>query len=86
MKTIYDIEINDSKEVLGGYIYTSGLMTEKQMQRELEKIGREFLKNNPDVSGISYSAWESENDDIANAKKVFVTLRRDGRKINVLAY
>lgn len=94
MKKRFDIEISDSKEVCGGYVCTTAPMTKRQVQKEMERMGRELISNsNGRITRVSYSAWDEESADaspeeIESGKFIntYVTLIKDGRKVRVLAY
>ena len=86
MKTKFDIEINNSERISGGYIMTTEPLTKKQVIKVAEKMGRELLANDKALDRVSYNCWEADNDDIENAVFVGVIVSRLGRKILVTTY
>lgn len=86
MKTRFDIEVNKSDKISGGYIMTTEPLTKKQMIKVAEKMGRELLANDKNIDRVSYSCWEADNDDVENAIFVGVIISRHGRKILVTTY
>ncbi len=81
----FDIEISDSKEISGGYLYTSEMRTKKQIAADLEKLGKETLRNNKQMSSITYSAWEADTDDFENCANVYVSVTKMPRGFRVYA-
>ena len=86
MKTRFDIEVNNSDKISGGYIMTTDPLTKKQVIKVAEKMGRELLANDKNLDRVSYNCWEADNDDIENAVFVGVIISRFGRKIIVTTY
>lgn len=86
MKTKFDIEIKNTDKICGGYLMTTEPLTEKQVAKVAEKIGRELMANDKSIDRVSYDCWEADNDDIENCAYVGVILSRHGRKILVTTY
>ncbi len=82
MKRRYDLEIADSKQISGGYLMTTEPMTEKQVIAHTEKIGRELLTNNRDITGVGYWLNEEGKDF---EEMLHISLFKVGRKICVSA-
>lgn len=62
MKYRWNLEVDDSKQILGGFLELTKELTEKQMIAYVRKIAREFMLNNPQL--LQYGVWaEDENDD-----------------------
>lgn len=63
MKSRWNLEVDSTSQVLGGYLELTQEMTEKQMIAYVRKIAHEFLVNNNEIS--KYSIWANEdcNDD-----------------------
>lgn len=62
MKCRWNLEVDESKQVLGGFLELTKEMTEKQMIAYVRKIARQYLLNSPNVS--EYCIWaENENND-----------------------
>lgn len=86
MKTRFDIEINNSDKICGGYLMTTEPLTEKQVAKVAEKMGRELMANDKSIDRLSYGCWEADTDDFETCAHVGVILSRNGRKINVTTY
>ncbi len=84
MKTRFDIEIDNSERICGGYLFTTEPMTKKQVAKVAEKLGRELLANDRCLNYVSYSCWEADNDDYENAAHVSVILSRRVRQRKIL--
>ncbi len=62
MKYRWNLEVDDTKQILGGFLELTKEMTEKQMIAYVRKFAREFMLNNSQIS--SYGVWaEDESDD-----------------------
>ena len=86
MKTRFDIEINNSDKISGGYLMTTEPMTKRQVVVFITNLGRELMRNNRGLNRVSYSAWEADNDDIENAEHVGAIITRSGRGVRVTTY
>ena len=86
MKTKFDIEIKDSKNICGGYLLTTEPMTKRQVVLFIKGLGSELIKNNRNIDRLSYTAWETDNEDYENAEFVGVIVTRSGRGVRVTAY
>lgn len=62
MKYRWSLEVDDSKQILGGFLELTKELTEKQMIAYVRKIAREYLLNASNVN--EYGIWaEDENND-----------------------
>lgn len=86
MKTRFDIEINDSDKILGGFLMTTEPMTKRHVIIFMTNLGRELMRNNRDIDKASYSAWEADNNDIDNAEHVCVIVRRSIRGVRATTF
>lgn len=84
-KFTFDIEVQDSNRISGGYIETV-TMTEKQVVAEMTYLGKELLRNNENIDKVKYSAWEADNNDYENAVCAFVIVKRVGKRFSVYSY
>ncbi len=86
MKTKFDIEIKDSENICGGYLLTTEPMTKRQVVLFIKGLGSELMKNNRHIDRLSYTAWETDNEDFGNAEFVGVRVTRSGRGVRVTTY
>ena len=86
MKTRFDIEIEDSDKICGGYLTTTEPMTKRQVVTYMAGLGRQLMKNDRDINRVKYSAWEADNDDFENAECVLAIIVRSGRGVRVTTY
>lgn len=63
MKCRWNLEVADTKQIMGGFLELTQAMTEKQMIAYVRKIAREFLINNVDVKNYEIRVEEEGNDD-----------------------
>lgn len=78
----FDIVINNNAKICGGYLTTIHGVTKIQAAKEMERIGRELIKNTPGIDYVSYSAYNADDeDDLDNT--VYVHLSKIGRKVDV---
>lgn len=62
MKCRWDLTVDNTKQILGGYLETTEAMTEKQMMTYVRRICREYLLNNKEIK--RYGIWvEVEDSD-----------------------
>lgn len=62
MKHRWNLTVDDTKQILGGFLETTEEMTEKQMIAYVRKIAREYMLNDSNIS--SYGVWaEDDNND-----------------------
>lgn len=50
MKCRWNLEISDTKQIMGGFLELTQEMTEKQMIAYVRKIAREFMTYNREIS------------------------------------
>lgn len=86
MKTRFDIEINNSDKICGGYLTTTAPLTKRQVVIFMAGLGRELISNNRHIDRVSYSAWEVDNENISSAEHVSVIVIRSGRGVKVTTY
>ena len=63
MKCRWNLEVSDTKQIIGGFLELTQEMTEKQMIAYVRKIAREFLTNNNDIEKYCIWAEEDGNED-----------------------
>ncbi len=63
MKCRWNLEVADTKQIIGGFLELTQEMTEKQMIAYVRKIAREFLTNNKDIEKYGIWAEEDGNED-----------------------
>ena len=63
MKCRWNLEVADTKQIIGGFLELTQEMTEKQMIAYVRKIAREFLTNNNDIEKYGIWAEEDGNED-----------------------
>ena len=63
MKCRWNLEVSDTKQIIGGFLELTQEMTEKQMIAYVRKIAREFLTNNKDIEKYGIWAEEDGNED-----------------------
>lgn len=63
MKCRWNLEVSDTKQIIGGFLELTQEMTEKQMIAYVRKIAREFLTNNNDIEKYGIWAEEDGNED-----------------------
>lgn len=80
-KYSFDIEINNSDKISGGYLMTTKPMTSKQVEVKMVAMGKELLRNNKHITRVSYDAWEVDSED---PYYTWVTISKSGRKFYVL--
>lgn len=62
MKNRWNLTIDDTKQIMGGFLELTKEMTEKQMIAYVRKIAREIMLNNQNIE--KYGVWaENENKD-----------------------
>lgn len=90
MKHRYDIEIANSRQISGGYLMTTEPMTEKQVIAHVEKLGRELLRNDRNLTGVGYWITYEEDEDFEDmihfsifkaGRKTYVSATKNGNKI-----
>lgn len=86
MKRKYDIEVNNSDKIAGGYLTTTAPLTKRQVIVFMAGLGRELIKHNRHIDRVSYSAWEADNEGIDNEEHVSVIVVRSGRGVRVITY
>lgn len=60
MKYRWDLTVDNTKQILGGYMETTEAMTEKQMITYVRRIAREYLTANKEIQ--SYGVWAEVED------------------------
>lgn len=65
MKCRWNLEISDTKQIMGGFLELTQEMTEKQMIAYVRKIAREFMTYNRDIS--KYGIWAEADDNEDNS-------------------
>lgn len=83
MKRKYDIEVNDSDKIAGGYLTTTAPLTKRQIVIFMTRLGRELIRNNRHIDRVSYTAWEADSKSVVYAEHVSVILVRSGRGVRV---
>lgn len=63
MKCRWNLEVADTKQIMGGFLELTQEMTEKQMIAYVRKVAREFLANNKDIKKYGIWAEEDGNED-----------------------
>lgn len=63
MKCRWNLEVADTKQIIGGFLELTQEMTEKQMIAYARKIAHEFLANNNDIEKYGIWAEEDGNED-----------------------
>lgn len=83
MKNRWNLEVDNNKQILGGFLETTKEMTEKQMISYVTKIAREFMLNDSKIS--DYGIWASVEDD--DDTSFHITARRHWKGyIDILVY
>lgn len=65
MKSRWNLEIDDTKQILGGFLELTKEMTEKQMIAYVTKIVRQFMLNDSKIERYGIWAEAEEDDDIS---------------------
>ena len=78
----FDIEIENSSKISGGYITTTKPMTIKQVEEFMIKLGKELIRNSKGLRSVSYWAWE-ENETQEPAH-TWVSIYKFGRKFDIM--
>ena len=65
MKCRWNLEVADTKQIIGGFLELTQEMTEKQMIAYVRKIAREFMTNNKDIE--KYGIWAEADDNEDNS-------------------
>ena len=65
MKCRWNLEISDTKQIIGGFLELTQEMTEKQMIAYVRKIAREFMTYNIEIS--KYGIWAEADDNEDNS-------------------
>lgn len=63
MKCRWNLEVSDTKQIMGGFLELTQEMTEKQMIAYVRKIAREFMTNNKDINKYEIMAEKEGSDD-----------------------
>ncbi len=66
MKRKYNIEVNDSDKIAGGYLTTTAPLTKRQIVIFMTRLGRELIRNNRHIDRVSYTAWEAVAGPLTN--------------------
>ncbi|MCM1139006.1 MAG: hypothetical protein NC453_10600 [Muribaculum sp.] len=65
MKNRWNLEIDDTKQILGGFLELTKEMTEKQMIAYVTKIARQYMLNESKIERYGIWAEAEEDDDIS---------------------
>ena len=80
----FDIEIENSQKISGGYITTTKPMTIKQVENYMTKLGKELIKNTKGLNSVTYWAWEANEEEI-NPICTWVSVYKFGRKFDIIS-
>lgn len=83
MKNRFDLIIDDTKQISGGFLETTEAMTEKQMIAYVRKTCREFLLANKEIT--KYGIW-AEIEDSDEYSFHIEAQRNPGGYIDVMVY
>lgn len=78
----FDIEIENSAKICGGYLTTTKPMTIKQVEAYMIKLGKELIKNTKGLTSVSYWAWEDTED--INPAHTWISVYKFGRKFDIM--
>lgn len=78
----FDIEIENSSKISGGYLTTTKPMTIKQVENFMIKLGKELIRNLKGLTSVSYWAWEDTED--VNPAHTWVSIYKFGRKFDIM--
>lgn len=65
MKSKWNLEVSETKQIMGGFLELTSEMTEKQMIAYVRKIAREMMTNNKDLT--KYGIWAEEDGNENNS-------------------
>lgn len=80
-KRNYNIEIDTTERICGGYLLTTPKMTERQVTAMCERMGRELMKEDEEVDFVRY--WVSHDDDEDFEEMLSVSLFKYGGTVTV---
>ena len=81
-KCKFDIEIENSDKICGGYLMTTKPMTIRQVEDYMVRLGKDLLRNNKNLNSVSY--WATEETEGEVYKSTWVTVNKYGRRFSVL--
>ena len=80
MKKIkFDIEIENSSKICGGYLTTTKPMTIKQVENFMVNLGKELIRNSKGLKSVTYWAM-SEDEEICTWASIY----KFGRKFDIM--
>lgn len=75
----FDIEIENSSKILGGFITTTKPMTIKQVENYMINLGKELIRNTKGLNSVTY--WAITEDETACT---WVSIYKFGRKFDIM--
>ena len=75
----FDIEIENSAKIFGGYLTTTKPMTIKQVENYMEKLGKELIRNTKSLNSVTYWAF-TEDESLCT----WVSIYKFGRKFDIM--
>lgn len=83
MKNRYDLTIDNTQQISGGFLETTESMTEKQMIAYVRKACRQFLLNNKEIK--KYGIWAEIADSDEYSFHIEAS-RNPGGYIDIMVY
>lgn len=80
----FDIEIENSSKICGGYLTTTQPMTIKQVENYMVKLGKELIRNTKGLKSVSYWAFEEDKDTTEEMALTWVSVYKFGRKFEIM--
>ena len=75
----FDIDIENSSKICGGYLTTTQPMTIKQVENFMERLGKELIRNSKNLNSVTYWAF-TEDEELCT----WVSIYKFGRKFDVM--
>lgn len=75
----FDIEIENSSKICGGYLTATQPMTIKQVEYYMIKLGKELIRNTKGLKSVTYWAF-TEDEEICTWASIY----KFGRKFDVM--
>lgn len=75
----FDIEIENSSKICGGYLTTTQPMTIKQVENFMERLGKELIRNSKGLRSVTYWAFTEDESNCT-----WVSIYKFGRKFDVM--